>query len=148
MGAMALKRNRRTRSENQNASGRWSADSIGHCFDLLDTSNTKLLAEAFEEFKRLNQDQGLILPKNEQSHKNDMDFTKRLLDCAVINFAVEAFERRRGSPIHSVRCMFSEGQPAFDGSFIRAKSHLQIAVRDRSAILGYFKPSIDFADVQ
>jgi hypothetical protein len=118
---------------------------LGHCFDLLDTLNTKFLAEAFEEFKRLNEGEGLVLPQNEQSHKNDLDFTKRLLDCAVVNFAVELIEQRRKAPVHSVRCIFSEGSPAFDGSLIFAKSHIQIAVRDRAAILGYFKPNIDFA---
>lgn len=121
---------------------------LGHCFDLLDIANTRLLGEMFEEFKRLHASTNVPLPVNEKSYQDDIDFTKRRLDCAVVNFTVEALERRRRVAFHSVRCMFSEGQPAFDGAFIQAKSHIQIAVRDKSAIVGYFHPSIDFETEQ
>jgi hypothetical protein len=117
---------------------------LGRCFDLLDTANTSFLAGMFEEFKR----QGLSLPRNEASHKNDIDHTKRLLDCAVVNFTVEAIEKTEAIKYQTVRCIFSEGVPAFAGSLIMAKSHIQIAVRDRSAIVGYFRPNIDFESLR
>ena len=36
---------------------------------------------------------------------------------------------------------FHEGVPAFQGSGIHTKSHIQVAVRDPACILGYFKPT-------
>jgi hypothetical protein len=39
--------------------------------------------------------------------------------------------------------VFSEGTPAYEGSKIMAKSHIQIAVRDASAVIGHFKPHVD-----
>jgi hypothetical protein len=50
-------------------------------------------------------------------------------------------ENRLEPSFQSVRGIFAEGTPAFEGSGIRLKSHIQIAVRDPSCILGYFRPS-------
>jgi hypothetical protein len=117
---------------------------LGNCFDLLDTANTKLLGAMFVRYEKVCRENGLTLPGNQPAHKNDFDHTKRMLDCAVVNFTVELIERTESIKYQSVRCIFTEGNEAFPGSFIKAKSHIQIAVRDRSAILGYFKPNIDF----
>jgi hypothetical protein len=51
--------------------------------------------------------------------------------------------QRRSQHFHTIRCAFSEGTPAFPGSKIMAQSHIQIAVRDPSVIIGYFKPHLD-----
>ena len=40
----------------------------------------------------------------------------------------------------TVRCPFLEGTRAFPGSRILRESHVQIAFRDRSCILGIFRP--------
>jgi len=40
----------------------------------------------------------------------------------------------------SVRGMFQEDEPAFEGSSIHMKSHIQIAIRNPACIIGYFKP--------
>jgi hypothetical protein len=61
----------------------------------------------------------------------------------VVNYAIEMIEKLEGVKYDSVRCLFSEGGPAFEGSFILAKSHVQIAIRNEAAIIGYFKPKID-----
>ena len=52
---------------------------------------------------------------------------------------VESFQKQR---LQTVRGSFQEGAPAFPGSEIRAKSPIQIGVRDVSGILGYFRPQI------
>jgi hypothetical protein len=62
------------------------------------------------------------------------------LDCAVFNYGLPTIEQVYATKFHSIRGVFQEGQPAFTGSDIRKKSHIQIAVRDPSCILGYFKP--------
>lgn len=118
---------------------------LGNCFDLLDTKNTEMLGEMFKVYQAHCTANGLKIPQNSKSHKLDTDHTKRLLDCAVVNFTIEAIEFSEKVKFQSVRCVFTEGKEAFDGSFIMQKSHIQIAVRDRSAILGYFKPSLTSA---
>jgi hypothetical protein len=54
----------------------------------------------------------------------------------VLNFALNLRPE-----IQTVRGVFVEGNPAFPGSQIYAKTHVQIAVRDSSCILGYFLPN-------
>jgi hypothetical protein len=58
----------------------------------------------------------------------------RARDCATINwFCDRAAEG--GQTIGSVRAVFEEGDPIFEASAIRTRSHIQIAVRDPSVIL-------------
>jgi hypothetical protein len=63
------------------------------------------------------------------------------LDCAVINFACARL-KRYGLNVRSVRCSFDEGAPLWvdqnevvASSRYRDKTHIQICVRDPSAIL-------------
>ena len=49
-------------------------------------------------------------------------------------------ERINDCTFHSVRGVFQEGEPAFNGAGIKLKSHIQIAVRDPRALIGYFRP--------
>jgi hypothetical protein len=116
---------------------------LGNCFDLLDTRNTAVLRGLFPMFLETVKEQGLPVPENKHSHANDIDHTKRHLDCAVVNWALQM---KKGPEYDTVRCIFSEGEPVFKGSSIMQKSHIQIAVRNPAAILGYFKPNIDFSD--
>ena len=43
----------------------------------------------------------------------------------------------------TIRSPFLEGPPAFPRSSVREQSHIQIAVVDRSSILGVFRPNIE-----
>ena len=70
---------------------------LGNCFDLLDTANTSLLEAMFSEFKKDCETKGLTIPVNSRAHRQDIDHTKRLLDCAMVNYAVEAVERTEAS---------------------------------------------------
>jgi len=45
-----------------------------------------------------------------------------------------------GLSYQTVRGWFTEGGPAFPGSGIERESHIQIAVRDPSCIIGVFRP--------
>jgi hypothetical protein len=117
---------------------------LGYCFDLLDTNYTQLLAEIFPLYRQACEATGTPLPTNlsPKSHTNK-DSVLRRLDCAVVNWCLDFLEKRKNQHFHTVRCLFSEGSPVFEGSKILEKSHIQVAVRDAAAIVGYFKPQID-----
>ncbi len=117
---------------------------LGNCFDLLDTAYTDVLRELFERYRRHCEQTGAVLPQNRPARGEAAnDLLLRYLDCAVVNWGLDYLEGDLGLRFHTVRCVFSEGQPAFPGSKIFAKSHIQIAVRDASVIIGYFKPNLD-----
>ena len=97
----------------------------GNCFDLLDIRSTSILPEAFEVFRNGLLADGQQIPEN----SGGIDQLKRKRDCAVLNFLMENFEKT-GILHQTVRGLFTEGPCAFEGSGIRLKSHIQIAVRD------------------
>lgn len=113
---------------------------LGDCFDLLDMEYTRLLRETFPTIAAdfVTQHPGSELPKN-----TGPGLRNRKLDCAIINWAIPMLEEDRGKKFQSVRCVFAEGEPVFEGSSIMLKSHIQIAIRDPACILGYFRPSED-----
>ncbi|MCW1915907.1 hypothetical protein OJ996_20130 [Luteolibacter sp. GHJ8] len=111
---------------------------LGNCFDLLDTRYTGILAPAFEELQKRLKFDGRDLPRN---HGGD-DLLRRDRDCMLLNWLLPQLEKEAGSQrFQTVRGMFQEGGAAFEGSGIRFKSHIQIAVRDPSCIIGYFRPA-------
>ena len=117
---------------------------LGNCFDLLDTTHTQLLADLFPLYRQAWEQTGRHLPANRSVGKqNPTDVVLRNLDCAVVNWCLDFLEQEEKQHYHTVRGLFSEGDPVFDGSKILSKSHVQIAVRDETAIVGYFKPAID-----
>lgn len=113
---------------------------LGNCFDLLDVSFTQFLSGAADELIRELAEQGLSLPHNQHIGSSDFDWLRRERDCLVLNSAIPRVEARLGTRFHSVRSVFQEGTPAFEGAGIKLKSHIQIAVRHPQAILGYFNP--------
>lgn len=115
---------------------------LGNCFDLLDVRFTRLLPRAFRLLKETLAEEGSDLPVNEAPN-SDGDVIRRHLDCAVINLAIHVAEEEAGEGsvlYHTVRGAFEEGGPAFPGACVKEKTHIQVAVRDPSCIVGYFKP--------
>jgi len=114
---------------------------LGNCFDLLDTKNTELLSNLFIRYQKTCEENHIDMPEN-KSPKNDLFFDQvlRYRDCAVLNWCLKLIEDEQKLRYDSVRCCFSEGGPAFEGSRIQLKSHIQIAVRNPEIILGFFKP--------
>ena len=55
-------------------------------------------------------------------------------DAATINWYCDR-SAEAGHTVRSVRAIFEEGEPIFEASKIRSQSHVQIAVRDLTAIL-------------
>lgn len=117
---------------------------LGNCFDLLDTNHTQLLAELFPLYRQACEATGTSIPTNiSPKGQYSSESILRRLDCAVIHWCLDFEEKEENQHYHTVRCLFSEGTPVFEGSKILAKSHVQVAVRDDAAIVGYFKPQID-----
>ena len=113
---------------------------LGNCFDLLDVKFTQMLSESAETMIQGLIEQGLTLPTNQSAGLHDYDWLRRERDCFVLNNVIPDMEHDERITYHSVRGVFQEGAPAFDGAGIRLKSHIQIAVRDPRAIIGYFQP--------
>ncbi len=106
---------------------------LGNCYDLMDTSNTRDLrtgAEAFAEAQALT---GTPAPANAGGRRN--------LDCAVLNWWLERLDAQ-GKRFQTVRRGFEEGEAVFPGMKITMASHVQIAVRDPSCVLGVFRTTV------
>ena len=80
------------------------------------------------------------LPQNEPTGTGDFDWLRRHRDCFVLNAAIPLVERVYACTFYSVRGVFQEGEPAFNGAGIKLKSHIKIAVRDPRALIGCFRP--------
>jgi hypothetical protein len=106
--------------------------SLGTCLDLTDVAHTELLAEMYQTFAAQQRKHHKAVPTN-RGKLHD-------LDCAVINYAARD-ARMKGQAIQTVRGAFLEGDPVFPGSSIHRQTHIRIAVRDRSCIIGLFRPT-------
>ena len=106
---------------------------LGNCFDLLDVKFTRYLSGLFPRFVATFAAVGNLCLKNQGVFHR--------LDCAFINWAIPEVERDLGTRFQTVRGVFIEGQAAFPSAHIFQESHIQIAVRDPLAIVGYFHPS-------
>ena len=113
---------------------------LGNCFDLLDVRFTKELSLHATDIAQALQAEDRDLPHNETIGKGDFDWLRRHRDCFVLNAAIPRLEAVFDCTFHSVRGVFQEGEPAFIGAGIKLKSHIQIAVRDPRALIGYFRP--------
>jgi hypothetical protein len=116
---------------------------LGRCFDLTNPRYTQLLRESFDEVVEIYKDKGLPMPKNE-----GRDLKLRKLDCLVINHFMSETDRASAGGggeafrFQTIRCPFEEGDEAFCGSMLKTQTHIQVAVRDPSCILGIFRPNI------
>ena len=106
---------------------------LGDCMDLLDIHHHETLKNAYELYK-------MMAPEGLVENKGGKDKALRYLDCAVINILHKRLNDNREKPIDSIRCAFEEGNPAFQGSNILDKAHIQICIRTTQCIKGYFRP--------
>lgn len=111
---------------------------LGRCYDLMDTRFTDELPIAFDLFRKVHEQTGKPLPEN---RGRTPDMLLRNLDSAVLNFYL-GWLATNGRSYDSVRCGFVEGPPAFEGSGIRHRSHIQIAVRNPACVVGVFRPTL------
>lgn len=112
----------------------------GLCLNLTDYGARDEIKLAYDAFKATWTKSGRTLkefPAN--TIKDNEVFLRRNLDCAVIQVLHTLREVEGILPYDSVYGAFEEGGALFEGSGFREKSHVQIAVRDESCIVGYFK---------
>jgi hypothetical protein len=110
---------------------------LGYCLNLLDVEFLSLMRESYQDLDAVHAAIGVPLPRNKNIRG---DLLLSPLDCAVINFMHRAREEKQLRPFDTVRAAFAEGGPLFPGSGITAKHHIQLCVRRRSCIKGYFRP--------
>jgi hypothetical protein len=106
---------------------------LGNCLDLTETAYTRLLGATYDSLRETYLARGEALPQNKGK--------RRTLDRLVIDELATA-AAATGVIYQTARCPFLEGDPAFPGSGIRRESHIQLAVRDRSCIIGVFRPNL------
>ncbi len=110
---------------------------LDRCFDLTESEFTDRLSQSFQTISNAYQAAGTTLPENKG---RDSDRKARFRDCIVINHLLQSVTNE-AERFSSVRGSFSEGEPVYEGAMIRQRSHIQIAVRDRSCIKGIFRPT-------
>lgn len=112
---------------------------MGFCLDLLDTAYLQLVSESHrtltESFKIL----GLPVPENKRVG-NSGDFLLRFLDCAVIENLHLQRKKKSFPAFDSVRAVFTEGRPLYDGAGFNEKNHIQLCILNPNCIKGYFIP--------
>jgi|ERR1051325_10082361 hypothetical protein len=112
---------------------------LGQCFDLLDVANTRSLGRWYAEFRQGVRERGGRMPENRDvPGGRHGEKVLRFRDRAVIDYAISRVAEEESIIYQTVRGVFLEGQPAFPGSKIALKSHIQIAVRDPACILELF----------
>jgi|JI10StandDraft_1071094.scaffolds.fasta_scaffold12241_10 hypothetical protein len=128
---------------------------LNNCLDFTDSEYINLLGSYFElmkqDFKLSERD----LPKNKNLPKDkNHDLILRELDCAVIQYLHQKVDEEINDQntengfsllkrFDSVRGIFTEGGPAFEGAGIQSKNHIQICIRNLNCIKGFFIPRKD-----
>lgn len=127
---------------------------LDHCLDFTDSEYLDILETYFILLKNDLQVTGKALPRNKDLAKDKHhDLILRELDCAVIEYLhakigekikydvnVKGFSDYK--PFDTVRGVFTEGGPAFEGAGIQAKNHVQVCIRNINCIKGFFIPRI------
>lgn len=106
---------------------------LGLCLDLTTAAGVGQVQEVYQGFKDITEKYGGPMPKNSS------DMLRRRLDCAVIKMLHRIREQHSWGSIDSVRGLFIEGEPIYEGSGIYSKTHTQICVRNPLCIKGVFR---------
>ena len=108
---------------------------LKHCLNFAERECIEIIQTGYELFRAHNE-----ITELENKAPDDGGFTLlRNLDCAIINYTCELL-KKEGQEVNTVMGYFQESTPAYTGAGIRAKSHIQLCVRDVSCIKGYFMP--------
>ena len=125
---------------------------LEYCLDFTDTEFIDILAQYYELLKTDLHIAGKKLPQNKDLPKDKYhDLILRELDCAVIEYLHQKIEEKINEdaqskgfseykPFDTVRGIFTEGGPIFEGAGIQAKNHIQICIRNLNCIKGFFIP--------
>lgn len=109
---------------------------LGHCLDLLDSTGQQQVKDAHKMLASIQEAVDLPMPEN----KGGKDKAVRMLDCLVINSLHDFRDAKALTAYDSVRAMFPEGDSLYPGAGFRDKSHIQLCIRNKACIKGYFRP--------
>jgi len=112
---------------------------LGHCLNLMSRHCIEELKVAHQLLVSASKAAGVPLPENKGGG------FRRFLDRAVIEtLHLSREDADKEVPAYdTVRAAFREGEPAYEGAGFEEKNHIQIAVRDKARIKGYFRPICD-----
>lgn len=125
---------------------------LGNCLDFTDSQFIDVIEVYYENLKKEFKELGKNLPTNKDAAFDAYkDKLVRELDCMVIEHMhqkiseeiEENIQKKGWSEIKyfdSSRGIFTEGGPAFDGAGIQKKNHIQICIRNKNCIKGFFVP--------
>ncbi len=103
---------------------------LGRCLNLMDKNCVRELRAAWEQLRA-------SIGMDVESLRNDGN--RHYLDAAVINLALAQAEDE-SVPFDTIRAAYVEGSPIFAGSALREDTHIQIAVRNPSCFIAFFRP--------
>lgn len=107
----------------------------GLCLDLTTESGLVHVRETYQSLVQSYEAAGWDLPKN----AGGTDLLLRKLDCAVIRMLHDVRKSKSQEPIDTVSGIFIEGDPIYDNSGFRDKTHIQICVCNPKVIKGIFR---------
>ncbi|HUY28704.1 MAG TPA: hypothetical protein VMV27_14940 [Candidatus Binataceae bacterium] len=107
--------------------------SLGLCLDLTSSAGIEQVRAAHESLVEFAAAAGRELPEN------TTDGLLRRLDCAVIQMVHKIRADRGDQPIDSVKGVFVEGRPIYEGSGFYERTHIQVAVCNSDCIKGVFR---------
>jgi hypothetical protein len=105
---------------------------LGNCLNLVESESIEILKEAYSALKEAKDTLGEQMPVNADNN--------RILDCAVFQYLHGVRKKTNKPSFDTVRCAFSEGGPAYPGTTISSRLHIQICVINPAMIQGYFLP--------
>lgn len=116
---------------------------LGNCLNLLERESLKLVEESYKTLKESFNKAGLDLPLNHPVG-SDKELLRRNLDCAVIEALHQSLKDDKANDdtvreFDTVRAVFPEGKPLYEGAGFRSHSHIQICVRNPNCIKGFFR---------
>ena len=125
---------------------------LEYCLDFTDSAFIDIVSTYYQLMKNNFSKIGKKLPENKDLPKDENhDLVLRNLDCAVIEYLHQKISEQikenvneKGfselKPFDTVRGIFTEGGPAFEGAGIQVKNHIQICIRNLNCIKGFFIP--------
>ena len=125
---------------------------LDYCLDFTDSEFIELLPTYYNLLGSDLHRAGKDLPRSKDVQNDQFhDLLLRELDCAVIQYMHQKIEEQIQSDItlkgyseykrfDTVRGIFTEGGPVFDGAGIQTKNHIQICIRNLNCIKGFFIP--------
>ena len=112
-----------------------AAIDLGLCLDLSTETGLIALKASYDVLAATMEVAGEALPVN----RGGADRLLRQLDCAVVRHLHAIREEALQPPVDTVRGVFTEGPPLYEGSGFPSKTHVQICVCNPLMIRGVFR---------